>query len=470
MDNQSQMITRRVYNNDGSILREGLVPKDLKNDKKVLLDYWAAEDVRIASEEAVAAEVEAEKLAAMADAANENPIPSIIGRIDEAESVLDQHADLISQLSETIGGLSAATPEQIIQTGVLLTGASAAALAVEAAAEKSIGEIKVVSEEARATLDELKSQSVEDKRQIADLVVGARQQLEATSAQIISDTKKQIANLVNTTTARVESLRGPKGNSGNPGASTVIGSGVPKGANILVPLIDRGAIKGDVYIDGSDENRRAYRWDGNLWESGPAMATIQVRDVKISALDNSQKVYPTVSSPAPGGLSGGGGEPFLTRSIGGALGTTLISNSGRWVIPLNRSGLSSPTSCECLLELTAADGPLTGRKLYQVSSVLFEAGSVAGVSKSSVYSEMGDLQSSVDVDLSLQSMPVVIPASVTMAMPTGLNCLGLWLNISKNLSGSNNFIVAGAVEWVIGKNTVASQTGALSIVPAWNLI
>ena len=56
MAKDSQKIMRRVYDDKGSLLREGLVGKDIENTRDALLAYWEAEDAAIAAKEAAEAE------------------------------------------------------------------------------------------------------------------------------------------------------------------------------------------------------------------------------------------------------------------------------------------------------------------------------------------------------------------------------------------------------------------------------
>jgi len=461
------MVTRRVYDDAGRLLREQLTPKDVPNRREDLLAYWQAEDERIAAEEAAAAQAEADRLAAMAqEPANESmAIPALVSRVDEAEAALDQHADLIAQLGDTIDGLTAATPEEIIRVGVLLTGASAAALAVEGAAEKAIGEIQSVSDEARQSLDDLNARSVEHTRQVADLVTGARQQLQATQGQVVADSKKAVSQLITTATARIADLRGPRGAVGAAGASTVIGSGRPEGPSVMEALIGRGAVVGDCLIDGSDNDRRAYRWDGQSWEPGPAMATVQVRDVKISALDNSTKNYPTVTASATGGGGGTGGEPLLVNRATLNVNQR-IADSSNW------AGVSDPTAGQLVVEIVALDGALAGRRGFACIDFVWQPTGA----QDSQGGLLGDLAGVFDLNLSYQRIPASAPAGITITIPTAAQALQVFATIVPTPGGTGTgsvtqFRVSGDLEWAhqsLGQAVPISSN--LGIKPLWRWV
>ena len=51
-----QLINRRVYTDKGELLREGLVPLSIKNERAALMAHWAEQDRQDAEAEAAAAQ------------------------------------------------------------------------------------------------------------------------------------------------------------------------------------------------------------------------------------------------------------------------------------------------------------------------------------------------------------------------------------------------------------------------------
>ena len=466
---QEQRVMRRVYTDSGELIREGLVDKNIKNERQSLLDWWAAEDAQTAEAEALAAQSELDRISSL-EQAPQNEAMAIPGLV----AAVDQHATLIEELNQRTAGLESAVPEETLRLASQIALAAGSAVAVEATARQVQEQIRTVGAEAQTRLDELDQRTAASVGQIVDLIVGSRQQLDLTSSQIVADTKRQVAALVTSTTARVEALRGPRGDKGAAGASTVIGAGVPQGPDAMMPLIGRGAVMGDCYIDGSDDARRAYRYDGKSWDlNGPAMVSLQVRDVKISAMDASTKVtsLQVASGGGNSGLGGGGGESLLSRTVPSG-GSAMLSESARWAIPLAAAGLPAPDACTITLELTAADGSSSaGKKLFVTCKALYEP-LAPSTSSLTIYSELGELVGQVDVDFTIQSAPAVLPPGLpAVTIPPGVLSYQVFARITSNTSGATQFLLAGAVSWMQPNAVIpGSATTPPQIVPAWSLV
>ena len=463
-----QLIKRAVYDDAGNKIREGLVPTSVANTRPALLEFWAAEDARIAEEEALAAQAEAERLAAMeqSPATESMVIPALQQRVKELETIATQHADLLGQLES-------AQPDEVLRAAAQLQLAAGAAQAVEATGLQIEQRIAATAAEATSRLDALDQRQAASIAQVADVVVGARQQVELSTAQAVADAKRQVSSFLTTATARVADMKGPRGAVGAAGAATTVGAGVPQGPDAVMPLLGRGAVMGDIYIDGADDSRHAYRWDGkSSWEKGMPMTSIQIRDVKVSALDASTKVtsLQTISGGGNSGLGGGGGESLLSRTVPSG-GSAMLSESARWAIPLAVAGLPAPDACTVTLELTAADGGNAGKKLFITGKVLYE-GLATPPSSFTVYSELGELVGRVTVDVTIQSAPAVLPPGLpAVTIPPGVVSYQLFASISSNTTGATQFLLAGAVSWMQPNAVIpGGATTPPQIVPAWSLV
>jgi hypothetical protein len=462
-----QLIQRRVYNDAGVLLREGLVPLSIKNERQALLGFWAAQDEADAQAAAAEAEAEAQRLAAL----EQEPVNGEAMAIPGLMAAVEQQGALLAELDQRTSNLIAAQPEETLRLASQIQLAAGAAQAVEATAQQAQEELMAIAEAAQGRLEALESNQAESLGRVADVVEWTRAQTELTTAQVVADAKKQIAQLVTTTTARVADMRGPKGSQGNPGSCTTVGAGVPEGADALMPLIERGAIKGDVYIDGSDDNRRAYRWTGDGWEAGPSMATVMVRDVRVQALNTGNTVFAGGSGSGSGSGSSTGQDPLTTRTVAGAAtSSTQIADSLRWSIPLKLKGLPTPSSCKVAVQLTAADGTQAGKNLFVLAGLLYEPSGGGLVStRFTEYSSLGDLQANVDVGFTMQiGTAGSAPGGVSASVPAGTNSTTIFLTIDKNATGATQFFVAGTVEWLLPQAAVPDLSHG-SIEPAWKV-
>ncbi|MEY4359799.1 MAG: hypothetical protein RLZZ631_1285 [Cyanobacteriota bacterium] len=462
----AQKVMRRVYDANNNLIREGLVDKNVPNTREALLEFWAAQDEADAQAAAAEAEAEAQRLAAL----EQEPVNGEAMAIPALMAAVEQQGALLAELDQRTSNLVAAQPEETLRLASQIALAAGAAQAVEATAHQAQEELMAIAEAAQSRLDALSSEQAAGLSRVADVVEWSRSQVELTSAQVVADAKKQIAQLVTTTTARVADMRGPKGATGNPGSCTTVGAGVPEGADALMPLIERGAIKGDVYIDGADDNRRAYRWTGEGWEPGPAMATVQVRDVRVQALNTGNTVF-AGGSGSGSGASSSGTDPLTTRSIAGTgRASNPIGDSLRWSIPLHQRGLPTPTSCKVAVQLTAADGPQAGKNLFVLAGLLYEPGGGGLVStRFTEFSSLGDLEPNLSVGFNMQIQPAgAAPGGISVSVPPGTNASTVFLTIDGNSTGATRFFVAGSIEWLLPQPAVPDLIRG-SIEPAWKV-
>jgi hypothetical protein len=456
----AQMIMRRVYDDAGNLLREGLVDKNVPNKRDALLDWWAEQDQLEAQAAADEAAAEAERLAALEqEPANEAmAIPALAATVDE-------HSSQLEMVQQQLGQLQAAQPEEVLRLASQIQLGAGAAAALEASAqqvEQRIGEASAAAQERLSSLDQRQAESV---GQIADLVIGARQQIELASAQAVADAKRQVASLMTTTTARVEALRGPRGLTGAAGAGIAVGAGAPKGPEATFDDLGRNAIVGDKYIDGSTNEKWMYRWDGKSWGDGPGPRFSnppEIRDVKISSLDASTKVTSLQTISGSGGGGGGGGEHLLVNRIG--LGAaTAIGDTSNWAgISDIRSGIAS-------VDLLALDGGNQG-KTYAVE--LPFTWDTSG-DQFTADGELGNLLGLYSVSLSVQRSAAVAPAVFTGVMPPGAQRLVTFLTVTPVPGGGGDttqFRLSGSISYnhVAQGAAVSVQSGGLQPLWIWS--
>jgi hypothetical protein len=238
--------------------------------------------------------------------------------------------------------------------------------------------------------------------------------------------------------------------------------------------LGRPLAEGDGALVISGSELRVRRFAGGRWATGPSIVPRQeLVSAKISALDASVKQTTLMSGGggSGGGLGGGGGESLLSRTLASG-GGAMLSESARWAIPLAAAGLPAPDACTVTLELTAADGANAGRKLFITGKALYE-GLATPPSNFTVYSELGELVGQVDVEFSIQAVPVTaMPTGVpAVTLPPGVLSCQVFAKITSNSSGATQFLLAGAVSWMQPNAVIpAGSTAPPQIIPAWQLI
>jgi hypothetical protein len=453
-----QKIMRRVFTDSGELIREQLTDKNIPNTRQALLDHWAELDRVQAEADALAAQQQADALAAMDQAPGAGDVMALAGLQD----AVSQHADLIAALDQRTAGLEAAVPDETLRLASQIQLAAGAAVAVEAAGLQVQQQVQTVADQAQARLSELDQRQAASVAQVADLVIGVRQQVDLIGSQAIADAKKAVAQLVTTTTARVADMKGPRGAVGAAGAATTVGAGVPQGPDAVMPLLGRGAVIGDIVIDGTDDSRRAYRWTGDSWEPGPAMVSLEVRDVKIASMDASTKVTSLQTISGGGGGGGGGGEHLLVNRIGLG-GSTAIGDTSNWAgISDIRSGIAS-------VDLLALDGGNQGKTYAVELPFTWDSSS----DQFTADGELGNLLGLYTVSLSVQRSAAVAPAVFTGAMPPGAQRLVTFLTVAPAPGGGGDttqFRLSGSISYnhVAQGAAVSVQTGGLQPLWIWS--
>jgi hypothetical protein len=292
------------------------------------------------------------------------------------------------------------------------------------------------------------------------------------------DEVRLLENELRETVAGLVGPQGELGPQGIAGASTVIASEDPLEVDpksFATRWLGRPLVDGDGCLVLRPNEVLVRRYVRGQWQAGPAIEPkVEVRDVKASVLQVNKPAIVGAAAAGAAGSTGGGGESLLVNSINGAAGTQIkIADASRWAIPLAARGWKSPQSCQLVIELTAVNGPAAGRKLYLAAGVLYEPGNVGGTdnTKYSEFSMLGSLDPKVSVKVEITMATASIPPGITVAPPSaGVVAPSIYLTIEGNVSGSTQFLLAGAIEWAIPHESVAQPIGSPAIIqPAWQL-
>jgi hypothetical protein len=326
--------------------------------------------------------------------------------------------------------------------------------------ELKMEQISAVADEAQQRLDSLNDAVAGGLKLLNDATDTITQATDIKISNLVADGKKAVANFINNATARVADMRGPKGSQGNPGVSTVVGAGKPTGPDVLMPLIGRGAVKGDTYIDAQDDARRAYRWTGEKWEAGPAFVSLTVRDVKISSVDASTKVTASMVTTGAGG-SGSGGEKLRSRSAP-VNGSVQLADSSNW-----RNTTQDPTAGQLFLEYTAADGSLQGKKGYAALSFVCEPSSTSFTE----YALIGEISGLYTVQLAVQRSTAFVPGGITGTLPPGTACTQVFASLvptpGSGASTTTRFLLSGVVLWAFSAQGTSLPANQPPETPLW---
>ena len=265
--------------------------------------------------------------------------------------------------------------------------------------------------------------------------------------------------------AYVATLRGPKGNVGNTGmagAATTVVDRLPKGKGVdfTRPFLGRDAVVGDICIDATTDMRYGWRWDGQGWERGPAMVSLQVRDVRVNSLDAAPRVNSPQTVIRPGSGSGGGLEKFLISTLGQGSYADLASNAN-WA----SAGYDSRAG-ELWIEVS---DPATG--LSGVVACVFDVGNNASETRLTEFALTGRLfegavPPDVDLDVIRGGIPP-IPPSVTAVTNIGTAHTFVRVRVGANVGGSANYIIRGGIVWLQQAQGIAIPNDQSGPRPNW---
>jgi hypothetical protein len=203
--------------------------------------------------------------------------------------------------------------------------------------------------------------------------------------------------------------------------------------------------------------------------SGPTI----VRDVKVSSLDASTKVFPTVSTASGGGGSGSFAADPIYLSGGSVTpnSSVLIGDSSRWTLNSTfRSGIVA-------VEIIPTGGPFGGQTNFVESSFILLAG--VGGGDTFRFSEGYSLGNAITageikVDFTGSIGAATVPGSLGISLPTGVsNAARLFMSITASTppTGSPGYLVRGRIEWMPDAATGAALPNAIPLkAPMWQLV
>jgi len=454
------MITRRVYDDAGQLLREGLVPADVPNERGALLGYWQEADLAAAR-----AEVEAQMAGEPLDGLE--LLPSLQVAVEQLEGQLEA----ISGRLQTVEGQRILSPGDGVRLAEDLARAQLAPETIVGELEVAQAAIRGTAAEARVDLDQLRIYVVQATDELAKLKADTASALATAIAGQQSAAAQERVKALAMLAERAKDIRGPQGDPGAPGPGIGIVSGAPNGQEATIDAIGRPAIPGDLLIDGSDDMRPAYRFDGQTWEQGPSLATVLVRDVKISSLDASQKIYPTVASSAVGGGGGSGLADPLTVSIIPKGASVAVADSSRW----QAGGYDTFTSGIIHLEFIPNQGIMGGRHHFVTAAFVLLAGApdTFQVTEFSVLGGGFNGSPAVfDVSFTGSLGAASAPGVLGIALPPGTaNAARLFVTITAADPATRDFTIKGNIIWTPEAATgVQMPTQPVRKQPAWLLV
>jgi division protein CdvB (Snf7/Vps24/ESCRT-III family) len=368
-----------------------------------------------------------------------------------------------------------ATAEQLgsLQSELQRWSAQAARVSIShqeiaATADSAIARCEAISEAAQQRLDQLSA----DQQAMADAVAAAINDADSRVRGAITDADRRIQSLEQQV-ATDPAFRGPQGEVGPIGLA---------GSGVTVAMEDptktdpsswamrwfgrEGLVAGDGALVPTPTALRVFRFTGTSWVEGPAIEPKQeLINAKASILDNSTKVYPTVSATAGGGGSGTGGEPLLVNRAALNTGVTL-ANSSNW------AGVSDPTAGQLVIEVVALDGAIQGRRGFACIDFVWQPSGA----QDSQAGLLGDLAGVFDLNLTYQRMIASAPAGLAVSIPTSAQALQVFCTIvptpgGTGTGGVTNFRVSGDLEWAhqsIGQAVPLSSN--VGIKPLWRWV
>jgi hypothetical protein len=329
------------------------------------------------------------------------------------------------------------------------------------------------------------------------------EQLVATSEQVVSDAQAQVQAAQAVTQASseqvqaeladhrlavrametelreiVSTLVGPEGKQGPEGiagASTVLSLEDPLEVatdSFATRWLGRPLIDGDGVLVIRPNEILVRRWINNGWSEGPAITPKQeLIEAKISSLDASTKVYPTVSSAAGGGTGGSGLADPLTVSIIPKGGSVAVADSSRW----QAGGYGIFTSGIIHLEFIPNQGIMGGRHHFVTASFVLLAG-VPDTFQMTEFSVLGGgLNGSpaiFDVSIDGSIGAATAPGGLGISLPAGTaQATRIFVTITAADPATRDFTIKGNVIWTPEAAT-ATQLPNLPVrkQPAWLLV
>ena len=298
--------------------------------RQQLAEEAAKQEADQRQQELLAARIEAQRLAAEAQAAD--PMPTREELAAEFRGQLDELSTSVVAAAAAIAGRgeaeAAARADWELRHEELISGAEAAITDAQAQVQAAQAVTQASTEQVQSELD------------------NHRQTLNSLEAEL----RTTVSTLIGPT--------GDKGEQGFAGSGVTIAMENPQETD-PTSWAQRWygrdqLVSGDSALVPTKDALRTFRYTGRAWVEGPSIEPkVVAADVKVSALDASTKV--TSLQTISGGVGGGGGGENLLANRIGVGGSIAVADSSNW------AGVSDVTSGQIVAELTALDGSLRGR-------------------------------------------------------------------------------------------------------------
>ena len=403
--------------------------------RQQLAEEAAAAEAAQRQQELLAARIEAQRLAAEAQAAD--PMPTREELAAEFRGQLDELSTSVVAAAAAIAGRgeaeAAARADWELRHEELISGAEAAITDAQAQVQAAQAVTQASTEQVQSELD------------------NHRQTLNSLEAEL----RTTVSTLIGPT--------GDKGEQGFAGSGVTIAMENPQETD-PTSWAQRWygrdqLVSGDSALVPTKDALRTFRYTGRAWVEGPSIEPkVVAADVKVSALDASTKVT-SLQTISGGGGGGGGGENLLANRIGVG-GSIAVADSSNW------AGVSDVTSGQIVAELTALDGSLMGRTYLVLIPFTWSTAD----DQCTVYGELGGLTGLYDINVSVQRSAAVAPAVYTGAMPPGANRTVVFLSVVAAPGGggdTTSFRLGGDVEWAHIAQGAAVSVRSGGLQPLW---
>ena len=444
-----QLINRRVYTDKGELIREGLAPLSIKNERTALMAFWEKEDQRVAAEEAAVAEA----AAAAAASPREPQAAELIAPLVERLAAIEGRFGVVDQMV-------VASPEAVLTGSLQIARAAGAAALVEAAGATVIAQVDAVAAEADARLAGIEGTVGQTAAAVGELLADVRASAETAEAQRDAKLATAISKRITQLEVQAAQLRGPKGDRGR------IGQGLIAGAGKRPEVRPDGSewAPGDSWLDTKSEGfQLSYMDAGGKW-SQPArlVPAPKLINATSNVLDMAPRNTNIQNITGQGGGGAGGGEKLRSR-VAPVNGSVQLADSSNW-----RNTTQDPTAGQLFLEYTAADGSLQGRKGYAALSFISEPSS----NSFTEYALIGDISGLFTLQLAIQrSTATPAPGGITGTLPPGATATMVFGQLvptpGSGASTTTQFPLSGVVLWAFSAQGSAIPANQVGEVPLW---
>lgn len=440
MAKDSQLIKRRVFTDDGTLIREGLVPLSIKNERPALMKYWAEEDRRVAEEEAAKAEAASQKLQEPPTLSAEELVGPLIERLESLEARLGAVDEVL-----------VATPDEVLAGTMAIQRAASAASLVNAAGEVTVARVESVAAEADNRLTAIEGQVLQSASAVGDLLADAKLRLGETSAEMLAKTTAAISKRIAGLEVAASQLRGKVGPRGRIGQGMIAGAGKrpekrPDGSEWAL---------GDSYLNVQPEGYQLEYLSADGWSRPVRMIPApRLHSAQITHVDQAPKTTLVLGAAGSSKNSGGGSDRLTTRTIANGASTT-VADSSNW-------SAGGTTINACVIHMRISTG--TGSAFLSAAINIDPDGKV----ELTEYSLLGSLTGTTgfSVDLTARRGNPVIPAGVTPPAATTQQPAMFVNAMVRGLPPTGGFL-EGVVIWLPRANGSTSSFAGIS--PLWIL-